>query len=149
MLNYFLIFDILFKTITCTAPFKTILINYLVLTHKPCFIIFHKRTHILHARKEEIFHPADFTSFDITIHVILWCAIYHPPCIFSKKFLVSIFSCNLVSRCFAHKQAVIKNNKHLRNSFFSSESIAFTNFLETLNYSRSTLVNYIYAIRTR
>ena len=64
-----------------TKTFKTILINYLVLTHKPCFIIFYKRTRILHPKKGEIFHHADFTSFDITIHVILWCETYGPPCI--------------------------------------------------------------------
>ena len=63
-----------------TKAFKTILINYLVLTHKPCFITFYKRTRILHPRKDEIFHPADFTSFDITIHVILWWATSGPPC---------------------------------------------------------------------
>ena len=67
-----------------SKAFKTILINYLVVTHKPCFITFYKRTRILHPRKGEIFHPADFTSFDIIIHVILWCSIYGQPCIIKK-----------------------------------------------------------------
>ena len=31
------------------------------------------------AKERENIFPADFTSFDIAIHVILWCATYGPP----------------------------------------------------------------------
>ena len=69
-----------------TKAFKTILIiTYVILLTPRKEVYYSMKGKGFFLPKERIFYSAVFASFLTTLHAILWCATYGPPCIIAMS----------------------------------------------------------------